>query len=214
MLQYSDDYKHAEIDGYKFTRDERTGYYLSSKNMNGRRKRLHVYIWEQANGLVPKGFEIHHKDGDKRNNNLSNFELLNRSEHKIEHVHMMTDEQKKQVINNLLENVMPLAKKWHSSKEGLEWHRKNGIKVMSERPYTKYKCNYCGKEFESKKIYKETENKFCSNNCKSAFRRKSGVDNVIKICEGCGNEYTANKYQKTKYCENCQNKKSRTGSRV
>ena len=51
------------FDGRKFTRDEKTGYYLcSTKDLIGSRKRMHVYVWEYYNGLVPEGYHIHHID--------------------------------------------------------------------------------------------------------------------------------------------------------
>ena len=49
MLLYSNDGDVAEIDGYKFRRDTRSGYYLSAKPIkNGKRMRLHVYVWEKT----------------------------------------------------------------------------------------------------------------------------------------------------------------------
>ena len=74
--------KYQFFDGRKFTRDETTGYYLcSSHSANGVRKRMHVYVWEYYNGIVPKGFQVHHIDEDKSNNNISNLELLSITEH-------------------------------------------------------------------------------------------------------------------------------------
>ena len=44
-ITYKDGY--AYVDGYKFRKDSKTGYYLSSKKIDGRRPRLHVYVWEK-----------------------------------------------------------------------------------------------------------------------------------------------------------------------
>ncbi len=41
----------------------------------------HVAVWEKANGPVPKGFVVHHKDEDVRNNALSNLECMTRQHH-------------------------------------------------------------------------------------------------------------------------------------
>ena len=43
---------------------------------------------------------------------------------------------------------------------------------------------------------------FCSNKCKSKWRRLNGVDNEKRICLICGGEYECNKYDKTKTCSN------------
>ena len=71
MIIYENDY--AIVDGYKFRKDQKTGYYLSN-NINGRRLRLHRYIYEKYNGEIPKGYDIHHKDHNKKNNTLENLD--------------------------------------------------------------------------------------------------------------------------------------------
>lgn len=42
--------------------------------------RLHVQVWEDANGPVPEGFVIDHIDGDIHNNALSNLRVCTVSE--------------------------------------------------------------------------------------------------------------------------------------
>lgn len=42
-------------------------------------------VWEAANGPLPKGHIIHHKDRNVLNDDLANLELLSRSEHFLEH---------------------------------------------------------------------------------------------------------------------------------
>ena len=46
---------------------------------------VHVLVWEEKHGKSPKGFEIHHKDFDKSNYNLSNLELMTLSNHRRIH---------------------------------------------------------------------------------------------------------------------------------
>lgn len=204
MVQYFDNYDLACVDGYTFRRDKKTGYYLSSKLINGKRKRLHVYIWEKLNGAIPKGYEVHHKDKDKTNNEPDNLELLSKSIHAKYHCDTASEKLRIFRSHNVQEKATPAAREWHKSKEGHEWHVQNGIRVMSNRKPIKYSCTYCGKEFESTHKYGKDQNTFCSNNCKAAYRRKSGVDNVKKQCALCGNEFIANKYSEVKYCKTCQ----------
>ena len=43
--------------------------------------RLHRVIWEEHYGSIPKGYIVHHKDGNKLNNSIDNLELLTNEEH-------------------------------------------------------------------------------------------------------------------------------------
>jgi len=42
---------------------------------------LHRYVWTQAKGEIPDGYDIHHIDFDKDNNDLSNLQMLTHEEH-------------------------------------------------------------------------------------------------------------------------------------
>jgi hypothetical protein len=45
----------------------------------------HRLVWENHNGKIPKGYFIHHKDGNKLNNDINNLEILTPMEHKRKH---------------------------------------------------------------------------------------------------------------------------------
>ena len=49
--------------------------------INNKSIKLHIYIWEKVNGEKPKGFQLHHKDFNKRNYLIDNLELVNQSDH-------------------------------------------------------------------------------------------------------------------------------------
>ena len=63
--------------GNKYTL-RNTGYYGKT---NGRRTLMHRDVWKHSNGQIPVGYDIHHKDGNKENNQLDNLECLPKSEH-------------------------------------------------------------------------------------------------------------------------------------
>lgn len=195
--------KYIYFENKKFTRDDKTGYYLNSTI----HKRMHVYVWEYFNGKVPKGFCVHHIDHNKANNDISNLKLIEMREHAILHGKLLTEEQRQNRRDNLTENARPKATEWHKSKAGREWHSEHAKQQAQNWEYRTYTCSYCGKEYQSRMVQTNIPNHFCSNNCKSAYRRKMGFDNVTKICEICGNEYVANKYRKTTRCENCRHSK-------
>ena len=48
---------------------------------NGKMVLYHRWLWEQANGKVPEGYQVHHIDFDKLNDSLDNLQLLTRAEH-------------------------------------------------------------------------------------------------------------------------------------
>jgi hypothetical protein len=63
-----------------------TSTYTSIYVKGDKRKSLHRYIWEEANGLIPEGYHIHHIDGNRKNNELINLQLVTPGEHnKIHH---------------------------------------------------------------------------------------------------------------------------------
>lgn len=49
--------------------------------VNGNYMPKHRYVYEQANGPIPDGYVIHHKDHNKQNNSLENLECLSKHDH-------------------------------------------------------------------------------------------------------------------------------------
>ncbi|WP_193064898.1 HNH endonuclease signature motif containing protein [Oceanobacillus oncorhynchi] len=194
-ISYKDGY--AYVDGYKFREDTDTGYYLSTKKIGSSRKRLHVYMWVKYNGEVPKGYQIHHKDEDKNNNEIENLICMTKKEHLKWHSENISPElAKKQMAN--LEKARAKAPDWHKSKEGLAWHKKQAENRKGKRFEEKFEkeCEYCKVVFKSKL----QRTRFCSPNCRTQYRRISGVDNIERKCVVCGNPFTTNKYTKIKTC--------------
>ena len=193
-VTYLESGKFATFQGKRYCRDEHTGYYLNSHES----KRLHRAVWEAYNGAIPDGFEIHHIDHDKGNNAISNLAMVSAEEHRKIHAEELTEEQQQFKRDNVLINAMPKAVEWHHSAAGRLWHISQYERVK-EKLHKKImsKCAVCGKAFEA---FENTHAKFCSNNCKSAARRKSGVDSETRTCAFCGGEFIANKYARTRCC--------------
>lgn len=179
-------------------------YYLCGYYFQKNGKRLHREVWKHHNGDIPKGYHVHHKDSNRANNNIENLELKSGKQH----MEMHANEEKRIVhAKSHIKVIQNMAKEWHSSKEGYKWHSKHAKASWKKREEQTYKCSYCDKEFKSLAIIK-TGNTFCSNNCKSAYRRAMGYDLVDRKCAYCGKIFKINKYAKAACCSReCSTKK-------
>lgn len=155
-------------------------YYLSQPKTGPKgAKGLHVAIWESHHGKeAPKGYVIHHIDGNPHNNNIENLECVSCSEHR--RIHPIKD-MEKQIKH--LERIRPLAAPWHSSPEGKAWHREHA-RIVGNREPQKRKCSYCGKCFLSKRVAK-----YCSNQCGYKGRRAAGYYDRELECVICGEAF-------------------------
>lgn len=194
-VKYEDGY--AYVDGYKFRKDTKTGYYLSTKKIGVSRLRLHVYVWKKHNGDIPKGYQIHHKDINKDNNEIDNLDCLSKKEHATWHGENASEETKGKWTENL-NKIRHKASEWHRSKEGMAWHKKQGEKQrgIDFHTYGELTCRNCGKKFQGI----EKLSKYCSPNCRTKARKASGVDDETRECEVCNDNFTVNKYSKKRTC--------------
>lgn len=91
------------------------GYYqVTSTKEGNHNKMLHRLVWEDHYGIIPDGCVIHHKDGNKLNNDIHNLEIMDNFEHNQLH---------KSGQNN------PMYSKNHSLKSKLKMthsHNKSG----------------------------------------------------------------------------------------
>lgn len=193
--------KYIYFNGLKFTKDDNTGYYLNST----KKKRLHRAVWEYYNGEIPKGHHIHHIDEDKSNNDISNLALLSSTEHLSHHGNKRALNYYDELVENLNNNARPKANEWHGSNEGKDWHKKHYENTKDKlHKKSMFECLQCHRNFIG---IDNGNNKFCTNKCKSKWRRLSGIDDVVKECIYCGKSFTKNKYSKAITCSrSCTNR--------
>lgn len=192
--------KYQYFNGMKFTRDEKTGYYLNSTN----RIRMHRYVWLFYNGEIPKGYHIHHIDGDKSNNNIKNLQMIEGKKHIQSHSKRWHEEHETETRISM-EEMQDKAKEWHKSNLGLKWHKENYENNVKPKlnPTRIRKCDYCGTEYVSRTIH----GRFCSGKCKTAWGRKYNRKPIKRICENCSKEFESDNYSNARFCPECRFKK-------
>jgi predicted nucleic acid-binding Zn ribbon protein len=162
---------------------------------------LHRQLWVDNYGPIPEGYQIHHKNHNVLDNRIENLQCLSSTEHRQHHLNEQMGDpnswRNSDACKEHLANIRELTKDWHSSKEGRAWHKEHGKQVMAKRKPINKTCELCGTEYKTLNL---GNSKFCSNNCKSKFRRQSGVDNELRHCTVCSTTFTANKYSKAQTC--------------
>lgn len=144
-------------------------FYLCGSYYQHRGKRLHRAVYEYFYGKIPKGYDVHHIDENRSNNNVENLELLIRSKH--HHLHMTEParvDKSKQAIKIAAEK----AKEWHHSEEGKRWHAEHMKETLKNRKPKTYVCDFCGKTFSTPYTYPKGSRKFCCECCKMKARRR------------------------------------------
>lgn len=126
---------------------------------------LHRDIWEHYNGPIPAGYDVHHKNEDWSNNDISNLELLPKREHCKKHAQFTSEFNSRFEQLEHLARIREKAADWHSSEEGKKWHAENTTKhfqrggaahealakAREERRKNPFKlsCVQCGSVFEA-----------------------------------------------------------------
>lgn len=150
--------------------------------------RLHQEVWKAAHGPIPAGHDIHHLDENPLNNDLANLAALPGAEHHSRHGHGGV----------VSPQARAAAAEWHGSEAGLAWHVEQGRRSWEGRTGVDRTCAQCGSTFDS--VTRRADDRFCSNNCKSAWRRACGVDDEDRACQGCGQTFRVNRYSRTRCC--------------
>lgn len=74
--------------GYTFGKSSENRYlqFTFYKNGIGSTKKIHKIVYETFVGPIPKGFDVHHKNHNKKDNRVENLCLIEESEHKSMHL--------------------------------------------------------------------------------------------------------------------------------
>ena len=96
--------------------------------------------------------------------------------------------------NNVLENLAIVS---HQEHIDLHW------KMLVGKT-----CEHCGQPFECSFLLRDRQ-RFCSNACKSAWRRAQKLDHEERICPVCFEPFMVNHYSKKQCCSRLCAQRSR-----
>ena len=106
------------------------------------------WMWEIHKGEIPKGCDIHHKDLDSTNNNISNLEIMTKEEHQSLHG-------KKPEIVMEIEGVLcrlcPKCEGFYPKTEEYFYDMKKGSK------FSGLICKFCSNKRSSERYYNKIE---------------------------------------------------------
>lgn len=79
---------HKDKNGKELSLNNKNCWYLSFRAMDKEHRvktlRVHVEVAKAFIGDIPKGYHVHHKDGNKQNNRVDNLKIISPKEHHAE----------------------------------------------------------------------------------------------------------------------------------
>lgn len=182
-------------------------YYCSGrhKGKNAANERLlHRRIWTEHNGAIPPGNCIHHIDCNWRNNNIENLGCISSGDHQRNHMAERFKDGEYRIKNSQqLRAANDKAKSWHSSPEGVEWHKKHGKNVFGSIVGKEYECEECRKKFISRSSHGA---RTCSEPCRTKRNNRKAKTECTSTCLNCGTVFRHIKTPKGKPTRGCRRK--------
>ncbi len=150
----------------------------------------HRWVWINHYGAIPKGMDIHHKNGDKGDNEIENLEMLSRSDHLKRHWEegrFDLDQRRTQLKE---------ARKWLQTDEGRKKQSEISKKSWEVRRKTIKNCEMCSVDIETSQSW----TRFCSDACDKKWRRANKLYFIEQICPVCDKEFKKDKFTPKKFC--------------
>lgn len=179
---------HQKFNGVVY-RSNKDGHFVSSTF-------IHRSVYSYCFSEIPCGnYEVHHIDQNKANNDISNLQLLTKSEHQKLHKGINMEKRLR---------ICPTCGETFLAKHGnpKQIYCSNNCRGKAMRkPISKNICPVCGKNF----IVPITRpNKICCSNDCAAIYRIENMPNIETTCAFCGKKINTKSPEK-KYCsKSCQ----------
>ena len=198
---------HQRFNGVNYHR-VKSGYFISINS------RLHRDVWTFHHGAIPKGYDIHHVDFDKANNQIENLQCLTRKEHRQLHCALHEPKQHELTCAVCGKSFLSGDKKRKRCPECLAEYKRqceenrqaklNPPPKAPKPPRTKI-CVVCGKEFELKPEQSLVHGrKTCSKECHDKICPPPLHD---KPCVVCGKEIIHRPSEQPRFCSrDCLNR--------
>ena len=173
---------HQRFNGIVYHRHKK-GYYI---NMN---LRLHIDVWKFHNGDIPKGYEIHHIDQNKDNNQIENLQCLTRKEHVSVHIELKRAQgliapKKPQLVcarcGKSFTSTIPDAKYCIACRKELKPPKPKVVKPFKPPRYRT--CIVCGKPFLLTPEKSRNKHKTCSLECRAKICAPPIPEKICPIC--------------------------------
>lgn len=145
---------------YGNARLNKKGYYtITSRKEGNNQKKLHRLIYEDYHKVTLLSWaDIHHIDGDKKNNDISNLELLSHGEHSRQHMigdrNPMKSEKSRLKLSNFRKGKQ-LSQESMYKKVRTFSSRHNPLGVFR---VSKIRCPECKYNFRFRYTYKKNKN--------------------------------------------------------
>ena len=152
---------------------------------------LHQLVWFYYTGVMSgDNLDVHHKDRNPANNDISNLQLLTASEHAKLHSHFATE------VERICEYCGKIYRstgrnglnRFCSRKCRTDWQHANNLETRT--------CEKCGKEFF---VRKDLPTRFCSTRCSAQYTHEKPSEE--RICVICGKKFLVDRPSiKTQCC--------------
>ena len=104
------DENHRIYYGRKFYKNQQA-YWVCCRS---RMPWAHRWVWENNHGIIPDNMDVHHIDGNKDNNDISNLEIITRSEHQKRHWEQGDHEHEMELRKKTLERARKKKSNLHN----------------------------------------------------------------------------------------------------